>query len=186
MRTGFEDFYTYTLDTNKNISAFGKQFGLNLAAYQIRIQEKNMLEGEFNYPIPLTFQLFNPKTNQVYLTSTFFLDSGTHKIQLPEMFNCYEVNINSPVNNEYSKFKKLFSDLYVARAYDRLFDSLTDLKKKEQRIASYIENNPNSYVAFWEIVSDYKRYNYNPIYLENLELFSPEIKKNRPLQKIWK
>lgn len=175
MRKGFEDFYYYLLDTSKNITDFGKKFGFKQSAFQITIQEKNVLEGYCNYTIPLSFQYFNRKTKQIYKTSTFFLDSGIYKIQLPEMFNRYEIAINSPLNIEYSSFKKIFSDLYVQRK-DVLFDSLLDLEKKEEKIASYIKRNPNSFIAFWEIVDDYTQCDYNPIYLKNLQLFSIDIK----------
>ncbi|WP_218332034.1 TlpA family protein disulfide reductase [Hydrotalea lipotrueae] len=176
VRKGYEDFYKYHLDTNQYITDFGKQFGFEQSAYQIIIQNKNLLEGEFQYPIPLSFQYFNTKTKQVYVTSTFFLDSGFHKIQLPDSFNAYEVNIHSSINDEYAHFKKLFSDLYVHINGNNL-DSLTDLQKKEERIGNYIKYNNNSYVAFWEIVYDYTLYNFNHIYLDNLSLFSDNFKK---------
>lgn len=185
MRKGFEDFYYYSLDTNKNIIDFGEKFGFKQSAFQITIQEKNLLEGEYNYTIPLSFQYFNQKTKQIYKTETFFLDSGIYNIKLPEMFNRYEITINSPLNIEYSKFKKIFSDLYVKRE-DVFFDSLIDLEKKEDRITSYIKSNPNSYIAFWEIVDDYTHYNYNPIYLKNLQLFSIDFKRSELFKKFEK
>lgn len=176
IRKGYEDFYKYHLDTNQYITDFGKQFGFKQSAYQIIIKNKNLLEGEFQYPIPLSFQYFNTKTKQVYVTSTFFLDSGYHKIQLPDCFNAYEVNMHSSINDEYTHFKKLFSDLYIHINRNNL-DSLTDLQKKEEIIGNYIKYNTNSYVAFWEIVYDYTLYNFNHIYLDNLSLFSDNFKK---------
>lgn len=177
IRRGFEKFYYIKLDTNKNVIDFGSRFGFEQSAFKITVQEKNIIEGELEYPIPFSFQFFDSKAEREYVTSTFFLDSGNYKIQLPRMFDFYEVNINSHTNSEYLKFKKLFSDLYVKSVNGNRCDSLTNLIKKEEVIGSYIKKYPNSYVALWEIVNDYTLYNYNSLYLDNLQLFSDEIKK---------
>ena len=177
VRYGFEELYNFKLNTNESIIIFGKRFRVKYSVFQVRVQEKNILEGQFEYPQPVSFQYFDSKTKQGYRTSTFFLDSGYYKIELPRMVDFYEIKLNSPVNNEYSNFKKLFSDLYIKLDNKFGFDSLTDLTKKEERIGSYIKKNPKSYVAFWEIVSDYTLHNYNSIYIENLQLFSDEIKQ---------
>lgn len=175
---GFEELYHIKLNTNKDISDFGKKFGFGQSAYEIIVRERNILEGEFDYSKPVSFQFVDSKAHEVYLTSTFFIDSGHYKIELPKTFNSYEINVNSPVNIEYSNFKKLFADLYIKPDEQHIFARLTDLTKKEERIGSYIKKNPNSYVALWEIVDDYVKHRYNPIYLENLQLFSDEIKKS--------
>ena len=182
IRRGFEDFYNIKLNTNENIFDFGKRYGFKQSAFQIIIKEKNFLEGQFDYPQPVSFQYFNSKTKQIYLSSTFFLDSGYYKILLPSMFDAYEIRVNSPINNEYSNFKKLFSDLYIKKP-DNNFDSLTSLTKKQERIGSYIKNNPNSYVAFWEIVDDYTHHGYDATYLNNLYSFSTEFKKSEVYKK---
>jgi thiol-disulfide isomerase/thioredoxin len=177
VRVGFEELYNFKLNTNESIIVFGKRFKLKYSVFQVRVQEKNILEGQFEYPQPVSFQYYDLKANHGYRTSTFFLDSGYYKINFPRMVDFYEIKLNSPVNNEYSIFKKIFSDLYIKLDNKLGFDSLTDLTKKEKRIGSYIKKNPNSYVAFWEIVNDYTLNNFNSIYIDNLQLFSDEIKK---------
>ena len=177
VRNGFEEFYNFKLNTSESIIVFGKRFRLKYPVFQVKVQEKNILEGEFEYPQPVSFQYFDSKTRRAYLTSTFFLDTGYYKIVLPMMFDVYEIKLNSPVNNEYSNFKKLFSDLYIKLDSTSRFDSLVDLAKKEERIGSYIKKNPNSYVALWEIINDYTLHNFNSIYIDNLQLFSDEIKQ---------
>lgn len=177
VRIGFEGLYNFTLNTNESISVFGKRFRIKYPAFQVKVKETNVLEGQFKYTQPVSFQYFDAKTNQGYRTSTFYLDSGYYKIELPRLVDLYVLKINSPVNIEYSNFKKLFSDLYIKLDNKFGFDSLTNLTKKEERIGSYIKINPKSFVAFWEIVSDYTLHNYNSIYIENLQLFSDEIKQ---------
>lgn len=184
IRYGFEELYNFKLDTNNNINSFGEKFGIKSSIFKIKIKERNIIEGQFEYPQPVSFQYFDLKTHQVYLSSTFFLDTGYYKIRLPSMFDYYEINMNSPLNNEYSNFKKLFSNLYLKRLNAKYgFDSLIDLTEKEKRIGSYIKVHPNSYVALWEIVNDYTHYNYNSIYLNNLQLFSNAIKENKLFKK---
>ena len=178
IRRGFEEFYNFKLNTNPSIIRYGEKFGLKSSIFQLRIQAKNILEGQFDYPQPVSFQYVELKTKQVYLSSSFFLDTGYYKIELPGMFDSYDVSLNSPVNNEYSNFKKVFSDLYLKPKNKSRFDSLIDLNKKEERIGSYIKKHPNSYVALWEIINDYTNYNFNSIYITNLQLFSAVIKKS--------
>jgi thiol-disulfide isomerase/thioredoxin len=178
IRRGFEEFYNFKLNTNPSIIRYGEKFGLKSSIFQLRIQAKNILKGQFDYPQPVSFQYVELKTKQVYLSSSFFLDTGYYKIELPGMFDSYDVSLNSPVNNEYSNFKKVFSDLYLKPKNKSRFDSLIDLNKKEERIGSYIKKHPNSYVALWEIINDYTNYNFNSIYITNLQLFSAVIKKS--------
>ncbi|MBV4360012.1 TlpA family protein disulfide reductase [Pinibacter aurantiacus] len=169
--------YCLNLDTNKNIIDFCKNNGFEKSVYQITVQEKNSIRGEFAYPVPVTFQFVDPENNQLHLSSKFFLDSGSYKIDLPKVLRRCDINLNSPVNNEYADFKKLFVDFYISQ--DKLFDSLTNLAEKENRVASYIRKNPDSYVALWEIIDDYFTHDYVPVYLENLRLFSASMKTSK-------
>lgn len=172
------EIYNVNVETGKSIKDFGKESGLGKTFYQITVQEKNMINGELDYPMPFTFQTQNRQTGQIYVTSRFFLDSGHYKIALPRFSRFDEINLNSSVNEEYAGFKKLFADLYVTQE-QRLSDSLTNLAEKEKRIGAYIKKHPESYVALWEIFDDYCNYDYYPIYLENLRLFSGKMSTNR-------
>lgn len=185
IRRGFVDIYAFKVDTGNNIIDFGKKFGFAQCSYNISIQEKNLISGEISYPIPVNFQRFNPITNVPEYTQTFFLDSGSYKIHLTDNLDALEININSEINNEYVKFRKIFSEYYIKRnSKESRVDSLIDLTTKERRLSEYIIANPNSYVALWEIISDYTRHSYDPIYLYNLNLFSTDI-KNTSLFKMF-
>lgn len=177
-REGLEGVYKFKLDTSERIFDFGKKFGFEQCIYSVAVQKNNILEGEIDYPIPVTFQYLDPKTYTVYFSSTFFLDSGYYKTEFAKKIQFYEVRLNSPINNEYVNFKKLFTDLYI-KVDGKLYDSLTDLKEKEKRVGEYIRKNPNSYVALWEIFDDYLKQDYYPVYLDNLALFSENLKKSR-------
>ncbi|MDH7464291.1 TlpA disulfide reductase family protein [Chitinophagaceae bacterium 26-R-25] len=170
--------YCLNLDTNKNIIDFCKNYGFEKSAYRIAIQEKNILKGEFDYPIPVTFSFMDPADRHIYVSSKFFLDSGRYKIELPKMLRRCNINLNTPLNNEYAIFKKLFADLYI-RQEDHLYDSLISVTEKENRVGAYIRRNPDSYVALWEIIDDYFTHDYFPVYLENLRLFSARMKATK-------
>ena len=181
IRVGFEGFYKYKLNPNPNITDFStifKGYRFKETSFQIKIQEENILEGELKYPTPFTFQYSNMNSRKFYVSKLFFLEKGSYNIQLPKMLDNYEIVLNSPSNNEYREFKKIFSDIYVKPIVITRNDSLIDLNEKEKRIALYIKTHVNSYVALWEIIDDYTLYDFNPIYLENLKLFSAEIKKS--------
>lgn len=72
IRRGFVDIYAFKVDTSNNIIDFGKKFGFAQCSYNISIQEKNLIVGEINYPIPVTFQRFNPIKNEPEYTQMFF------------------------------------------------------------------------------------------------------------------
>jgi thiol-disulfide isomerase/thioredoxin len=182
IKMGFEKIYNFRIDTSDNIKNFGGKFGITSAFYLVKVQQKNIIDGQCDYPQPVSLQYYDPKAKRVFQTSTFFLQSGNYKIALPEMFDSYEVNFNTPLNKEYVNFKKLFSDLY--KKLDNGYDSLIDLSKKQQRIGSYIKQHPNSYVALWEIINDYTLHRFNSIYLDNLQLFSGKIKKTELYKKL--
>lgn len=182
IRKGFEEFYHFEIDTTSNITNFGKKLGIGSAFFQIKVQEKNIIAGQFPYPQPVSFQYYDPEEKRPYMTATFFLDSGHYKIELPGKFDSYPVNLNSPLNNEYTDFRKIFSELYI-KTPGKIFDSLIDLTEKGKRVGAYIRKHPNSYIALWEIINDYTRHSYNAIYLENLQLFSDEIRRTELFKK---
>jgi thiol-disulfide isomerase/thioredoxin len=183
IRKGFEEFYHFEIDTTNNITNFGKKLGIGSAFFQIKVQEKNIISGQFAYPQPVSFQYYDPVEKRSVISATFFLDSGYHKIELPANFDSCQLSLNSAINNEYADFKKIFSELYI-KTPGRVFDSLTSLTEKGKRVGVYIKKHPTSYVALWEIINDYTKYSFNSIYLENLQLFSDEIKNTELFKKL--
>lgn len=176
IRKGFEQFYQFKLDTSSNVFDFGARFGFSKSSYQITVLPTNVLQGSFDYPIPLTFQYFNANTEEVESTSIFFLDSGNHYLHLPRNINDFIIKMPSPINVEYANFKEMFVGLHPP-VNDDLSSYRIYLKQKHKIIEGYIKENPNSYVALWEIISDYTQYNYHPVYLENLKVFSNEFQR---------
>ena len=183
------EFYKFKLNIkNKMIE---KIKGLPMDIYKIKIQKKNIIEGESMLPISVCFLTKDTITNQFYITAPFYLDTGYIKIHLPKINSYYDLNVNTPLNIEYKKFKKIFIDLYVESPnYNHLFgfDSLISMYEKQKRIIDFINNNPNSYLPLWEIINDYTSkidfYNRNfvnkniiTLLKKSLPYFSETIKK---------
>lgn len=179
---GFESFYNFQIFENENLANLKNRYKFQVPAFYMAVKEKNIIEGTFNYPIPVAFSYYQKETHSVS-SYTFFLDSGLMKIKLPEQLGSIDLVVNTPINKERINFQKRMMDLYVKTQEG--FDSLINLNEKERRIGNYIVKNPNSYVAFWEMINDYSLYHYKPALLRNLLLFSPEFKRN-PLYKQFK
>jgi thiol-disulfide isomerase/thioredoxin len=172
---GFESFYNFEIVENEHIVNLKNRFKLQVPAYYMAVKEKNSFEGIFTHPIPVAFSYYHKETHSVSSYS-FFLDSGLMKIELPQESRSIDLVVNSPINRERNNFQKRMMDLYVKTQEG--FDSLINFSEKHKRIGNYIVKYPNSYVAFWEIINDYALYHYDPVFLKNLLLFSPEFKRN--------
>lgn len=179
MRVGLENLYKVQINANdyiKDFSKIVKNFPVEQVAYQIKIQDTNLIEGEIEYPVPYGFSYYDKEAGMPILSKKFFLEAGSYKVELPENIKSSIINIDGATNKEYVSFIKLFSNLYTQSNGDFKFDSLTNLVEKENIIGEYIKKQPQSYVALWEIIDDYSRYDFNLIYLENLKLFSSNVK----------
>lgn len=177
-RVGLEDLYQFKLEKNKYIDNLSEKMNIPYSFYNLRIQNENILKGKIEYPQPVAFMYMDAKEKTGYATNTFFIEKGKYEIELPKISNGAEVNIETPSNLEYKKLKNILNTLYTKSKNPYKQDSLLDFNKKQEVISTYIKKNPNSFVALWEIINDYTLYSYNDKYLENLNLFSKEMKNN--------
>jgi len=174
-RNGFGDLYTFTTETNKNTSAFPSDHSL----YNLKIQQENLIKGFIEYPQPVAFTYLNRKNKSFSVSKIFFLEKGKHKIELPAFNSQTELNIDSPTNRDFKNLEKVLSSVYIKSADPKKMDSLTSFDEKQKLLVQYIKKNPDSYAALWEIVNDYTLYNYHPIYLEHMKLFSTKFKSRK-------
>lgn len=177
-RNGFGELYTFKIQTNNNISDFGKKIRMKHSIYYFKIQKKNIASGFTEYPQPVAFGYMGKNGKAGYSTKVFFLEGGKYKIDLPKDFNNVELNIDSPTNREYKILQKSLEPFYIKSKNPYQGDSLINIDKKQEFLGEYIRKNPNSYVALWEIVNDYTLNDYHPAYLKNLNLFSAKFKQN--------
>lgn len=180
VKNGFGDLYQFKLDENKNVKDISKNINAEYSFYSLSITNENILKGNVDYPQPVAFIFMDKKAKAEFETDIFFIEKGKYQIQLRKIVNGLSVNIETPTNIEYQKFKKYLAPLYFKFKDLNRRDSLTDLNKKEAMISTYIKKNPSSYVALWEMINDYTFYDYKPIYFENMKLFSKELKNSKP------
>ncbi|WP_185290677.1 TlpA disulfide reductase family protein [Chryseobacterium lactis] len=179
IRNGFGDLYRFKIQTNNNISDFGKKIRMSHSIYYFKIQKKNIASGIIEYPQPVAFGYIGKKGEPIYNTKIFFLEKGKYKIDLPQNISNLELNIDSPTNKEYKALQKSLGQFYIKSKNPDQPDSLINMSKKQEFLGEYIRKNPNSYVALWEIVNDYTLDDYHPAYLKNLNLFSAKFKQNK-------
>ncbi|MBK6978989.1 MAG: TlpA family protein disulfide reductase [Cytophagaceae bacterium] len=170
-RFNLETLYSYGLKSNSGTKSFGDANGLMMF-----FKDENLLEGQVSYPQPIYFMSMRGPSQPL------FLEKGSLKIKInPDMkFSMVSV---SAINEEYKTFIEKYGKYTEGlRPFQNEMDPKITSKHKD--LKAYIIKKPNSYVAFWEIVNDLNFYGYSNVYLENLRLFSPAIKKSEPYKKL--
>ena len=164
--------YKYVVSTNSE-TKFDKDFNSTI----VKIQSKNIVEGKILYPQPLSVSYYDPKINRGFETKPFFLENANFNIEVNKTNNLSLIlNSESPSNKEYKILNeklKIFDD----RLKPFQDNDPKDIDAKQQFLQNYIKMNPNSFVAFWEIVSDFSKFGFNKYYVKNLSFFSNNIKK---------
>lgn len=183
VRAGFEDLYNFKLDENKGVNNLSKKMGFPFSYYSLNIDEENLIKGNVKYPQPVAFLHINPNGGGSG-TDIFFIEKGKFTIDLPKISNGMNINLSSPTNIEYKKLKEILKPVYQRIEGQYARDSLVDFSKKQEIIAKYIKENPNSFAALWEIVDDYKMNNYHSSYLVNMNLFSKKFQQNELFKKL--
>ena len=182
VRNGFGDLYQFKIVENKNLENLSKKMNVDFSFYSIKIQNKNILKGQIDYPQPVALMhISNPPSG----TDIFFIEKGKYTYELPTISNGLFVDLQTPSNIEYQKLKNYLAPVYFKFDDPNKRDSLRSFDQKQKLISSYIKEHPNSYVALWEIVNDYTLYNYNPTYLENMKFFSTDIKRGTFYKKLY-
>ncbi|MBK1897788.1 TlpA family protein disulfide reductase [Chryseobacterium paridis] len=177
---GIHTLYKFVVNQDKNVR-FMKSFN---SAF-IRINDQNVMTGQIDYPQPILFSYFNTVENGAYGSDVFFIESGNYKIKINNKNMDFTPDSDTPTNIEYKKLKK---QLEIADKKLKPFvdNNPINIEYKEKLLRNYILKNKNSYVAFWEIVSDYSKYGFNRSYVENMPLFSKKIKETFSYQEFDK
>ena len=181
------NLYAFEAVSTENTS-FYKEFHSAI----IRVKLKNLIEGRILYPQPISFSCYDKENNEGHSTKVFFLEKGNLKISVNGYMPPYNIlnpnstsriakitctlNSKSPANLEYEKLKnniKIFDD----KLSNRQDNDLKYFYEKQAYLKNYIIKQPDSYVAFWELVNDFSSFGFNKSYLKSLKLFSPNVKK---------
>jgi len=143
------------------------------------------VKGNLKYPHPISFSYYDAEENRGSSSTFIFADAGTTSVKIDDLFtnNRLVTLLNSRSNKEYQQLKKLYSN-YM----DTLTGEIHDLKAKQKILEKYIIQQPDSYVALWDLVLDYVYFTYykndddKRILLKILDQFSPEIKQIKTYQ----
>lgn len=147
------------------------------------------IDGFQKYPHPFQISYYDAENNSGRSSDFFFVDGGTVNIEINDLSSNKNFGnlLQSKSNKEYQHLKKLYSN-----SVDTLTGEIHNLKAKQKILQKYIIQNPNSYVALWDMVIDYainknanKEDDIKSI-LKNAQLLSSAIKKTRTYQTLIK
>ena len=138
------------------------------------------IHGFLKYPHPFQVLYYDAEKNIGNSSKFFFIDAGTVNIEINDLSTNHNLGklLNSKSNKEYQNLKKLYS-----HAVDTLAEEIYYFTAKQKALEKYITQNPDSYVALWDLVIDYAIYkkwkndNDIKIILKNAQLLSSKIKK---------
>lgn len=138
------------------------------------------IQGFLKYPHPFQVMYYDTENNTGNSSMFFFIDAGTANIEINDLSTNHSLGnlLQSKSNIEYQLLKKLYS-----HSVDTLTDKISGFKVKQKTIEKYIIQNPDSYVALWDLVIDYailkiwKNDDDIKIILKNAQLLSSTIKK---------
>lgn len=166
------NIYDFKFEDSKTIQ-FLKDYNFAL----IKINSSNNFTGHILYPQPFSFSYYDPKINGGYESKPFFLEKGNYHINVEGKNNLTIIlDPQSPANTEYTNLK-IRLKTYDEKLKPYQENNVNDIITKHVFLKNYIKSNPDSYVAFWEIVNDFSKYGFNKIYLDYLKLFSKDLKK---------
>ncbi|KAF2329090.1 TlpA family protein disulfide reductase [Flavobacterium daemonense] len=155
---------------------------MNKKYYEHAIITSEVIDNRFKIDVFLSYpQMYflswkSEKNNVLFYGDPFFIDSSTKKIFARET-NC-EVDGDSflEFKNEFLPF--ILKESNLANINDYLFENGN---KFDSRLASYVSNKNDSYVALWFLVKRFNENGYSSLYEEILNSFSKKIKSG----KLW-
>lgn len=160
-------FDTVYLDNNikiRTITIRNNKFGIN---------------GNLKYPTPFSFNALIKEENRPVASDWLFIEEGNINITLNdfEKDSGFGNKLNSKSNNEYQKLKGLYKHLESENDLRRIEPK--NIEAKDKILQSYIKNYPNSYVAMWILILDYKNFGYSKLIDSISTLFSKNIKTTK-------
>ena len=126
-----------------------------------------IFKGSILYPTAVRLMSYSDslKFNQL-----IFIDTGYQEINIVKVNNKFIVRGNSAIENEH----KLFLQEMDIKEIDK--------KIEGEKLLSYIEANPNSYVGFFSLINQTFNFKYSPIFSKVTNAFSKKIKQTKSFQ----
>ncbi|HEV8081451.1 MAG TPA: TlpA disulfide reductase family protein [Chitinophagaceae bacterium] len=179
--TGYSTFYN-----NKDIVFApaildAKYYESNINIRTITVKNKKFeLLGNIRYPTPAFFSYLIKEENRGVLSDLFFIDQGNLNIEIKDLTNKdkgFGSTLKSKSNREYEQLKAIYKHLESENDLRRI--ELKNVEAKDEILAAYIKNNPNSYVAMWDLIIDYKNFGYSKLIDSISKFFSAKIKQTK-------
>ncbi|WP_294279845.1 TlpA disulfide reductase family protein [uncultured Chryseobacterium sp.] len=169
-----QKIYGFTTDVGPNVT-FMKDFN----TIKIKKNSNFKISGKILYPQPVAISYYDAQINGGYYTKPLFLEKGNINVEVKKADDHLEyiLHSGSPANTEYKAMKAQLKT-YDEKLKPFQENAAKDIEAKQAFLQKYIAKNPGSYVAFWEIVSDFSQYGFNTSYLKSLALFSPMVQKS--------
>ena len=124
-------------------------------------QNSYMFEGTTLYPTAI--RIF-PLNNSQHFNRLIFIDTGYQEITIIKKDSDYVIHSNSAVEKEHRKF---LSEMDIKTIDDKI---------NGNKLLSYVQKNPDSYVALFAIINQAFRYYYLPIFKKINNEFGVKIK----------
>lgn len=168
---------------------------------------KFTFKGPISYPYAFLLQVINDSNKLLYVSSIFFIDSGTQMIncnvnvvrEKTEILNVTTEEKRGMYDKAYIQINKEFSDFYrkkdslynrynnnvpaeISANYSKKYQSLEH--KKDLVLLQYTKKHPNSFVALWELISRLSS-GYQSIYDSIYSQFSDNIKRTATGKRLY-
>jgi thiol-disulfide isomerase/thioredoxin len=138
------------------------------------------ITGKFSYPQLFRMRL-KSETNVIpFRRGFYFIDQSTKSI-----FVDSEKIIGKVKSKTGDEFEKIFTPYFIKQVNnENNIDAYFNNKQNEfeNKLTSYIQKYPNSYVALWFLIIDFSKYGYSEKRLQILHSFSNKMKS----VKLWK
>ena len=118
---------------------------------------------------PTAIRIFQPSKTTVF-NKLIFIDSGSQEITILKKENSYEVESNTPVENERRSFLKQM-------AVHTMDDQLNG-----ERFLEYVKEHPRSYIALFALINQASNFPYPEIFKKVEAAFDKQIKNTKSFQ----
>ncbi len=126
-------------------------------------------EGTTLYPSAIRIWPL-PFDKSKYFNKLIFIDTGYQEITLIKKDSSYEIKATTPIERELRRF--------LMKMGIKTIDDKIDGGK----LLAYVQNNPNSYVAFFAIINQAYNYPYPPVFDTINDAFGDRIKQTKAFQ----
>lgn len=176
-----------TIYNNKSIRFLPILINADSLSCKIKLKEnkitiKNnqfLLKGNISdYPQPLEVEYFEEDKNTTYYSLVFIDNRQTnYTVTIPYLSKNKNMRIDV-INGQSQKEYNLILKQLDNEKIELMSFKKDNFNKKNDFLQKYIKKNPDSFVALWMTLSDYRYIGYDKAFQTNLNLFGKKVKKS--------